>query len=77
LTNIAHSVSTKKIRCKFSYRLVAVLLSGLGSGGAMLALTSVVVAEEVDEALSPGGLEEDIAPAPYDEDEIVEEFDGL
>ena len=60
-----------------SYLFVAVLLSGLGNGGTLLALTKVVVAEEVEERLSPGGLEEDMAPAPYDDDDIVEEFDGL
>jgi hypothetical protein len=43
----------------------------------MLELTRVVVAADEDDRLSPGGLDVDIAPAPYDDDEIVEEFDGL
>ena len=53
-----------KIMKKSSYLFVAVLLSGLGNCGTLLALTKVVVAEEVEERLSPGGLEEDMAPAP-------------
>ena len=53
--------------------------SDLAFGKGRFALTTVVVAAEEEERLSPAadGEEEDMAPAPYDDDEIVEEFEGL